>query len=247
MISGDYHIHSRYSGLSHGKNTISELKDAASKIGLSEIGIADHGLKHLFFGTSEKRLAKAREEADALNAAQEQGARVLLGLEADLISLDGLLDCKDMACLDYVAMGYHKLAAAPSAAQARKFTLPALFRSKSQKDAFTRAYIKAIERYPLSFVTHIGRDMSVDAVEIAKAMSDYGVLFELNGKGVDITDEELCSVAAKTRVNFILNSDAHSAARVGDVAAPLAAARRAGVPLERIVNLDKPAPLKRLN
>lgn len=136
MISGDYHIHSRYSGLSHGKNTISELKDAASKIGLSEIGIADHGLKHLFFGTSEKRLAKAREEADALNAAQEQGARVLLGLEADLISLDGLLDCKDMACLDYVAMGYHKLAAAPSAAQAHKFALPGAFSFQIQKRRF---------------------------------------------------------------------------------------------------------------
>ena len=160
MISGDYHIHSRYSGLCHGKNTLSELRDAATRKGLKEIGIADHGLKHLFFGTDAKRLLKARREADALNA--EQGARVLLGLEANLISEDGLIDCGDLSTLDFVAMGYHKLVAAPSAEQARHFTLPALFRSESQKDAFTRAYIKAIKRYPLSFVTHPGRDICLN-------------------------------------------------------------------------------------
>lgn len=63
----------------------------------------------------------------------EQGARVLLGLEANLISEDGLIDCGDLSTLDFVAMGYHKLVAAPSAEQARRFTLPALFRSESKK------------------------------------------------------------------------------------------------------------------
>lgn len=245
MISGDYHIHSRYSGFNHGKNSIRELRDAAADVGLKEIGIADHGLKHLFFGTNEKNLQKAKEEAEILNA--ENGPKVLLGIEANLVSLDGQIDCGDMDCLDYVAMGYHKLISAPSASQARKFVLPALFHSKSKKAEFTRAYINAIEKYPLSFVTHIGRDVSVDALEVAKAMSDYGVLFELNGKGVDISDDELCTVLAKTKVNFILNSDAHRAARVGDVSAPLATAHRVGLPLERIVNWDKPAVLKRLD
>lgn len=54
MISGDYHIHSRYSGLCHGKNTLSELRDAATRKGLKEIGIADHGLKHLFSALTPK-------------------------------------------------------------------------------------------------------------------------------------------------------------------------------------------------
>ena len=243
MISGDYHIHSRYSGLCHGKNTLSELRDAATRKGLREIGIADHGLKHLFFGTDAKRLLKARREADALNA--EQGARVLLGLEANLISEDGLIDCGDLSTLDFVAMGYHKLVAAPSAEQARRFTLPALFRSESKKDAFTRAYIKAIKRYPLSFVTHPGRDICLNVLEIAKAMSDYGVLFELNGKRVDVSDGELCDVVAKTAVKFIVNSDAHRAEKVGEVSVPLETAERVGLPLERIVNLNKPAILRK--
>ena len=198
MISGDYHIHSRYSGLCHGKNTLSELRDAATRKGLKEIGIADHGLKHLFFGTDAKRLLKARREADALNAEQ-----------------------------------------------ARRFTLPALFRFESKKDAFTRAYIKAIKRYPLSFVTHPGRDICLNVLEIAKAMSDYGVLFELNGKRVDVSDGELCDVVAKTAVKFIVNSDAHRAEKVGEVSVPLETAERVGLPLERIVNLDKPAILRK--
>ena len=222
MISGDYHIHSRYSGLCHGKNTLSELRDAATRKGLKEIGIADHGLKHLFFGTDAKRLLKARREADALNA--EQGARVLLGLEANLISEDGLIDCGDLSTLDFVAMGYHKLVAAPSAEQARRFTLPALFRSESKKDAFTRAYIKAIKRYPLSFVTHPGRDICLNVLE---------------------SDGELCDVVAKTEVKFIVNSDAHRAEKVGEVSVPMEMAGRVGLPLERIVNLDKPAILRK--
>lgn len=40
-------------------------------------------------------------------------------------------------------------------------------------------------------------------------MTDYGVLFELNGKRVDVSDGELCDVVAKTEVKFIVNSDAH--------------------------------------
>lgn len=97
----------------------------------------------------------------------------------------------------------------------------------------------------MSFVTHPGRDICLNVLEIAKAMSDYGVLFELNGKRVDVSDGELCDVVAKTAVKFIVNSDAHRAEKVGEVSVPLETAERVGLPLERIVNLDKPAILRK--
>lgn len=46
-------------------------------------------------------------------------------------------------------------------------------------------------------------------------------------------------------MKFIVNSDAHRAEKVGEVSVPMETAGRVGLPLERIVNLDKPAILRK--
>jgi histidinol phosphatase-like PHP family hydrolase len=79
-------------------------------------------------------------------------------------------------------------------------------------------------------------------VEVAKCASDYGTYIELNGKKTHLTDEELMEIVAKTSARFIINSDAHSKDRVGEVKLVEAQLARLDFPLERIDNIDGRLP-----
>jgi putative hydrolase len=50
------------------------------------------------------------------------------------------------------------------------------------------------------------------------------------------TDEAYVRAAARQGADFVLSSDAHSPARVGDLDAALRVARRAGLSPERVMN-----------
>ena len=49
---GDYHTHTTYS---HGKGSVADNARAAAAVGLKEIAITDHGLRHIIFGISPAR------------------------------------------------------------------------------------------------------------------------------------------------------------------------------------------------
>ena len=50
-----------------------------------------------------------------------------------------------------------------------------------------------------------------------KAAADYGTYIEINAKKTHLRDEELADIAAKTSARFVIGSDAHSPARVGEI------------------------------
>ena len=89
-LTADYHTHTPYS---HGKNTVLENVRAAKKAGLKEIGITDHGFNHILFGLKRKNLLDIRKECD--EAEKLIGIKVLLGMESNLISVDGETDMKE--------------------------------------------------------------------------------------------------------------------------------------------------------
>jgi putative hydrolase len=62
---------------------------AANALGLKEIAITDHGFRHIC-GTSKQKLKKARQIIDEINTWST--TKVLLGIEADIISEDGTID-----------------------------------------------------------------------------------------------------------------------------------------------------------
>ena len=90
ILTGDYHTHTPYS---HGKNTVLENTIAAKKLGLKEIAITDHGFNHLLFGLKRSRLGDLRAEIE--EAKRLTGLNVLMGMESNLISLDGQTDMKE--------------------------------------------------------------------------------------------------------------------------------------------------------
>ena len=76
---------------------------------------------------------------------------------------------------------------------------------------------------------------------MAKAAADYGTYIEINAKKIHLSEEELEKIL-KTDARFILSSDAHPPDRVGEVSLALKVAEAAGVPADRIDNVDGRTP-----
>ena len=82
-------------------------------------------------------------------------------------------------------------------------------------------------------------------MEVAKCCRDYGTYLELSSKKEHLSDEELAKVA-DTGVRFVINSDAHSIDRIGEVTLAEEQIARVGIPHERIDNIDGKLPSFRL-
>ena len=70
---------------------------------------------------------------------------------------------------------------------------------------------------------------------MAQAAKDYGVILELNGKRISMSDEEVMEIV-NIGPKLIINSDAHSKERVGDFSVPLSLVERLGIDKKLIVN-----------
>jgi histidinol phosphatase-like PHP family hydrolase len=88
----------------------------------------------------------------------------------------------------------------------------------------------------------VGYLCPANAVEVAKCASDYGTYIELNSKKTHFTDDELNDIVAKTPARFIINSDAHSASRVGDTKLVEEQLSRIRFPMDRIDNINGRLP-----
>lgn len=245
ILTADYHTHTPYS---HGKNTVLQNARAAEKAGLKEIGITDHGFNHLLFGLKRKNLTALRAEIE--EAEKLTGVKVLMGMESNLISVDGDTDMRfdDLQYFDLYVCGLHEVLKYKTFSDMRRiminnYTAYKLGRKPSQKviDDTTNAYINAVKNNPIDIISHINYKCCCNLVEVAKCCADYGTYIEINTKKRHISAEELNSMA-QTGVKFVIDSDAHSADRVGDtkIAEELLAA--ADIPLECIENIDGRLP-----
>ncbi len=114
-LIGDYHTHTIYSSgfrekAKHATGTIRDNAEAALAKGLKEIAITEHGPSHYLYGVRKKRISLMREEINRLNEEFiPKGLKILLGVESNLIGLDGTLDVdeKFLKYIDFLIMGYH--------------------------------------------------------------------------------------------------------------------------------------------
>ena len=244
ILLGDYHTHTKYSRYGHGKGTVLENASVASAKGLKQIAITDHGFNHPVFGVRRKDIEDLKE--DILNAKEVSGVDILLGIEANLTSLNGDVDLneEDLETFDIILMGHHKFVIGNrkyidtfqlqcTNGIARIFTPSAERISKN-----TTSFLKAIDKYPIDIITHLNYGAPTDTLAVARTAREKGVYIELNGKRINFTDQEIITMANEG-VKFVINSDAHSPDKVGESNAALNLIYRLGIPTSMIANIDK--------
>ena len=243
LLFGDYHTHTIYSRHNHGKGTVLENASVAADKGLKQIAITDHGFNHEFFGIKRKNIPQLHE--DILNAKEITGVDILLGVESNLISLDGDVDIKeeDFDDLDILLMGYHRLVTTNTLKD--KFLLnwanafdKAFRPSKERINRNTTAFLKALDKYPIDVITHLNYGFQTDTIAVAKMAKQKGVYVELNGKRINFTDEEI-EIMVSEGIKFIVNSDAHRPENVGEVNNGMNLVYRHNIPLSQVANIDK--------
>lgn len=247
-LTADYHTHTLFSD---ANCTVMEQAESAKAIGLKEIAITDHGFTHIIFGLKRKNAEEYRRKI--AEAERATGVRILVGIEENLLGRKGTSDLseEDLDQFDLFLCGNHVFSHHESWRDWYNGWLgyAAYHFGKRPKGRLfsdmTKAYIETVKRNPVDILTHVNFQCYADAVEIAKCCRDYGTYLEISGKKPHFTDEELSDVAA-TGVRFVVNSDAHSPDRIGDVAIAEEQIERVGIPHSRIDNIDGRTPRFRL-
>ena len=245
ILTSDYHTHTVYS---HGKGQIIDNATVAKQKGLLEIGISDHGFSHPAFGLTKRKIPKMK--AECKRTTEQTGVKILLGIESNIIGTDGTVDLKPNRYDDFdiFLAGIHKFVL-------YKFgTIFSLFIPNFLTDTFkvknvskslikenTKTFINVIKNNPVDVITHLNFGCFTDAVEVAKAAADYGTFIELNAKKTHLSDEEINKML-DTGVQFIINSDAHTPDRVGEISLVEKLLSRVNIPEDRIVNINGKLP-----
>lgn len=245
ILTADYHTHTTYS---HGKGSILDNALVAKEKGLKELGIADHGFGHPAFGLTKKKLPLMRKECD--EASLITGVKVKLGIESNILGTDGTVDLKEKYYdyFDTFLAGIHKFVLYKFGTMFSLF-FPNYFNSlfnvknvpNSLRERNTKTIINVIKRNPVDVITHLNFCSFANAGEVAKACADYGTYLELNSKKIHLTEKEIEQVL-KTDVRFVINSDAHSPNRVGEISLVENNILANGFPLDRIDNIDGRLP-----
>ena len=220
ILSSDYHTHTVFS---HGKGKIIDNALVAKEKGLIELGISDHGFSHPAFGLTKRKIPKMKQLCK--EATEQTGVKVLLGIESNIIGTDGSVDLKPKMYDDFdiFLAGIHKFVLYKFGTLfslfARNFICSTFNKknvSQSLINTNTKTFVNVIKNNPVDIITHLNFCSYADAKEVAKVACDYGTYIELNSKKTHLSEEELYQVAS-TGVKFIINSDAHTPDRVGEI------------------------------
>ena len=238
-FKGDYHTHSKHSD---GHATVGEIVDAAAKCGLSEIGLADHGPNNIWTGVKNAQsLLKVQDELAELQF-KNPDIKLLSGVEANIISLDGTIDVeKDILDrLDYLLVGLHANII-PKGPGGMDWILGnhlpmGMRRFKNRiRNQNTKALVGAVHRYKALAITHPGLKMEIDIPEVARACQVTNTAWEVN-TGHRHPGFPAVLEAASSGVDFIVNSDAHCSETVGKLEYGSWILEKARIPIERILN-----------
>ncbi|MDA8442388.1 MAG: PHP domain-containing protein [Peptococcaceae bacterium] len=239
-FSGDYHMHSKYSD---GRATVREMVQAGRREGLQAMAITDHGPHNVGFGIKnsaafldlKQELARMNDEYLDIN--------LLVGCEADIVGMDGEIDVPEdiYRQLDLLIVGLHPLARPNNLVDLWPLNirnqLARYSHSQRQKviAGNTKTLIAAMEKHPVNIISHPGLGMPIEVAEVARACVRNNVFFEIN-TGHHFPSLEDVRTAYREGVDFIVDSDAHFVASVGQLDYGARVLERAGVPVERIAN-----------
>lgn len=230
-LLADYHVHSKNCKFFHAKNSIEEMAYAANALGLQEIAITDHGFRHLC-GTNKQKLKKAREIIDEIN--NWSTTKVLLGIEADIIAEDGTIDIDNetLTMIDILVVGYHRMIKTDFASYFGKTD-----GSKEAKERCTRAFVNAINRYPVNIISHLDSVLTTDLYEVGRACRERGTLVEINNRHTKWNQDQVDELIASGCI-FVVSSDAHCREDIAVVDKAFDIIKKYNIPSECVANVE---------
>jgi histidinol phosphatase-like PHP family hydrolase len=230
-LRGDLQMHTRWSD---GSGTIAQMKNAATERGYEYIAITDHskGLK-IAGGIDERALQKQAGEIQKTNSRQPTDTVVLRSIELNLNPRgQGDMDPRSLKKLDLVLGSFHS----------------SLRKSEDQ----TERYLSALRNPDIQILGHPqGRIYNFRAGLKADWPRVFAEATKLN-KAVEIDcypDRQdlslrLLKIARDAGTRISLGTDAHHPWQLEFVSLGLAAALRARIPAEKIINFLSTVELK---
>ena len=231
QLRGDLQMHTRYSD---GSGSIAEMADAARQRNYQYIAITDHskGLK-IAGGIDEARLAKQRAEIAKTNARRHNSVSVLASIEMNLNPRgEGDMDPNALAKLDIVLGSFHSVLRIKHDQTVRY--LSALRNPDIQTLGHPRG---RIYNYRIGLKADWSRVFS-EAAKLDKAVEIdcYPDRQDLNLALLKIAKREGCRIS--------LGTDAHHPWQLEFIELGLAAALKANIPADRIINFMSISELK---
>jgi len=227
-IRGDLHIHSR---ASDGNCSISELAEAAKKLGYKYICITDHSKSSAIAnGLSAKRLARQIKEIRRLNE-QIEGITILAGSEVDILADSSLdFDNKLLAELDFVIASIHSGMTGPR----QKVTARTL-------KAMDNPHVRCIG-HPTGRLIGQREPMDLDIAAVIKHAAETHTALELNANPwrLDLKDTH-CRMAIEAGVKLVIGTDTHNIAGLGLMGFGVATAARGWATKADILNTSETA------
>jgi histidinol phosphatase-like PHP family hydrolase len=230
-LRGDLQMHTKYSD---GSGTIREMAEAAHERGYEYVAITDHskGLK-IAGGINEKVLVRQAIEIARTNARAASKVTVLSSIELNLNPRgEGDMDPKALAKLDLVLGSFHS--------------------SLRVKDDQTARYLAAIRNPDIQILGHprgriynfrLGLKADWARVFAAAHKMDKAVEIDCYPDRQDL-NLSLLKIAREEGVRISLGTDAHHPWQLYFIELGLAAALKAKIPADRVINFMSTAQLK---
>jgi DNA polymerase (family 10) len=213
-LQGLIHCHTSYSD---GSFSVRDLAKACGEAGYRYVGVTDHSGTAAYVGGLTERDVRAQwAEIDEANA-EGRGARVLKGIEADIL-VDGKLGYSDelLSGFDFVIASVHT-------------------RFEMNREQMTARVLAAIENPAVTILGHLtGRLLltrdpyQLDLDRVFTECAERGVAIEINAdpQRLDL-DWRQVRVAREAGVVISIGADAHSPAGLGNAAYGVTMARKA--------------------
>ena len=230
-IRGDLHMHT---DATDGRDTISQMAEAAMARGLKYIAITDHS-KNLAMtnGLDDKRALAHIKAIRKVDAEMKGKIRVLPGIEVDILA-DGALDLDDstLAQMDIVVASVHSL-----------FSQPV--------EEMTARVLRALENPHVRILGHpTGRKVlsregyAIYIDTILKRAAELGVAVEHNANPAraDLSDLNL-RIAKQYGCKIVVDTDAHSTEELDQMRYGITQLRRAWLTSADILNTEPTAEL----
>ena len=226
-LRGDLHTHT---DASDGSATMERSREAAAALGREYLAITDHSPRlTVANGLSAERLSAQLDRLAQLNK-DEDGCRLLSGIEVDILLNGGLDQTPELLRrLDMVVASVHS-------------------ELRMDAEAMTNRMVAAVANPFTNVLGHCtgrlitgGRgtrpQSTFDAEVVFEACRSFDVAVEINSRPerADPPDD-LLALALEAGCLFAIDSDAHAPGQLEFPAHGAARAASAGIPAERIVN-----------